>query len=452
MRTEQVQVEVENLIKGMYVCQLDRPWLSTPFPFQGFVVRGERDIAALRKYCQFVYVDVLRGVPPKAGSALNRPWRQATEVEDTSAELLNIPTPNRRLGKDQDLYGISSVPIKVRPDFYRSPRRFRREMKRAQQFHLDLSREVAGVVDDIRVGRALSVRGVRRTTQEMVQSVIRHPDAFVWMIKLRDRDAYSYGHSVRMAVLSAVLGRHLGLSEHQLDRLALGALLCEVGKAKVPRRLLDKKGTLADEEIARLRAHVTDGVEILDRCVGIGDDVIEVVENHHERFDGSGYPEGKFGDQIPLLGRIAGLTDTYDAMTSLRPHTDKVYTAAEATDFLYDHREVLFQGQLVEEFIQALGIYPTGTLVELCTGEVALIKEQNVSQRIQPVVLMVLGSDKRPLDKLERVDLRNYNSTHEDKPVSINRGLASGEFGLDPNVIMEAYEAQRPTWRKLAFG
>ncbi len=452
MRVEQVQVEVEHLIKGMYVCQLDRPWLSTPFPFQGFVVRGARDIAALQKYCSFVYVDVLRGVPPKADSGLNRPWQPEVKTAQYGGEALNIALPRRNLGKNPGAYGISSVPIKVRPDFYRAPAGFRKEMKRAQQFHLDLSRQVAGVVDDIRVGRSINVRGVTRTTQEMVQSIIRHPDAFVWMIKLRDRDDYSYGHSVRMSVLSAVLGRHLGLSEHQLDRVALGSLLCEVGKAKVPRRLLDKKSPLAAEEMARVRSHVTEGVEILDRCVGIGDDVIEVVENHHERFDGSGYPEGKFGDQIPLLGRIAGVTDTYDAMTSLRPYTDQVFTAAQATDFLYNNRDVLFQGQLVEEFIQALGIYPTGTLVELSSGEVALIKEQNVAQRIQPVVLMVLGSDKRPLEKLERVDLRDYNRAHEDKPVSIVRGLAAGEFGLDPNVIMETFEGQRPAWRKLAFG
>ncbi|MEM9529569.1 MAG: HD-GYP domain-containing protein [Pseudomonadota bacterium] len=450
MRVEQVQVEVDNLIKGMYVCQLDRPWLSTPFPFQGFVIRGERDISALQKYCSFVYVDVLRGVPPNADSIANRPWRPGQRFEDDIER--DVPSPARRLGPHEGNFGITAVPIKIRSDFYNAPKGFRKEMKRAQQFHLDLSREVASAVDDVRVGRGLTVRGVKRTARHMVQSIIRHPDAFVWMIKLRDRDSYSYGHSVRMAVLSTVLGRHLGLSEQQLDRLALGSLLCEVGKARLPRRLLEKQGPLTEEEVEKVRAHVTDGVQILDRCVGIGDDIIEVVENHHERFDGSGYPEGKFGDQIPLLARIAGLTDTYDAMTSLRPHTDRVHTAAAATDFLYDHRDVLFQAQLVEEFIQALGIYPTGTLVELSTGEVALIKEQNVDQRIQPVVLMVLNQNKRPLEKLERVDLRDYNHQHEDQPVSIKRGLASGEFGLDPNLIMESWESQRPTWlKKLAF-
>ena len=451
MRVEQVQVEVDHLIKGMYVCQLDRPWLSTPFPFQGFVIRGERDINSLKKYCNFVYVDVLRGVPPSADSALNRPWRKNQHAgDDGHVTLAHRTRPENRPRRDQSA-GITSVPIQVRPEYYNEPKNFRREMKRAQQFHLDLSREVASVIDDVRVGRGLSARGVRRTSQHMVQSIIRHPDAFVWMIKLRDRDAYSYGHSVRCAVMSVVLGRHLGLSELQLDRLAMGSLLCEIGKARLPKRLLEKSGKLSDGEMERLREHVTHGVQILDRCLGIGDDVIEVVENHHERFDGSGYPEGKFGDQIPLLARIAGMVDTYDAMTSLKPYTDKVYTAAQATDHLYDRRDELFQSQLVEEFIQALGIYPTGTLVELSTGEVALIKEQNVKQRIQPIVLMVLDNAKNPLGKLTRVDLRDYNCAHEDEPVSIKRGLASGEFGLDPNVIMESFDAQK-SWRRLAFG
>ncbi|MDJ0655579.1 MAG: DUF3391 domain-containing protein [Xanthomonadales bacterium] len=462
MRVEQVQVDTDHLIKGMYVCQLDRPWLSTPFPFQGFIIRGDKDIAALKKYCSYVYVDVLRGVPPKVDSALNRPWRQAiTENQDPGRVTFHSGSNGRRVKNgnihayddddDDSLAGISASNIKVRQNYYGEPRQFRREIKKAGQYHRRLSEQVAQVIDDIRVGRGLDVRSVRDTARNMVQSVIRHPDAFMWMIKLRHKDAYAHGHSVRAAVLSVVLGRHMGLSEAQLDRLSLGSLLCEIGKAKLPKRLLEKTSPLDDAELKRVRSHVQHGVEILDRCVGIGDDVIEVVYNHHERFDGSGYPEGKVGDQIPLLGRIAGMVDAYDAMTSIKPYTEDVLTAADATDFLYQKRDVLFQGQLVEEFIQALGIYPTGTLVELDTGEVALIKEQNVSQRIQPVLLIVLDTEQKPLEKLRRLNLREYNESH-DKPISIRRGLASGEFGLDPHAIMEAHEAQRFDWRRLAFG
>ncbi len=445
----------------MYVCQLDRPWLSTPFPFQGFVIRGDKDIATLRKYCNWVYVDVLRGVPPQADSALDRPWRTngvTKEIEETRLEFAADPrvttTHKARGGAEalDDLQEITSVPIKVRTEYYSDPKQFQRELKRADQLHRDLAREVSQVIDDIRVGRGLDANGVQRTARHMVSSVIRHPDALIWIIRLRDRDSYSYSHSIRAAVFAAVLGRHLGLSERQLDRLAMGSLLCEVGKARLPRQLLEKKAPLNEQELERLRGHVQAGVEILDRCLGIGDDVIEIVQNHHERFNGSGYPNGKAGDQIPLLARIAGLVDTYDAMTSLKPYTDRIFSPPEATDFLYDQRDVLFQGQLVEEFIQALGIYPTGTLVELSSGEVALITEQNPRKRIQPVVLPVLSGDKKPYSKYRKVDLRRHNRSHEDDPLSIKRALAAGEYGLDPNAIMEQHAAQKFDWRRLAFG
>ncbi len=442
----------------MYVCQLDRPWLSTPFPFQGFVIRGDKDIAALRKYCNWVYIDVLRGVPPQADSALDRPWRTNGVVKEIEVSHMSFaaaprsePVITSGTGLD-DFQEITSVPIKVRADYYDDPKQFRRELKRAGQLHHDLTQEVTRVIDDIRVGRGLEVGGVQRTARHMVSSIVRHPDAFIWIIRLREKDAYGYSHSVRSAVFAAVLGRHLGLSERQLDRLAMGSLLCEIGKAKLPRKLLEKKGPLDEQELERVRGHVRAGVEILDRCLGIGDDVIEVVQNHHERFDGTGYPYGKAGDQIPLLARIAGLVDTYDAMTSLKPYTDTVFSAPEATDFLYDQRDVLFQAQLVEEFIQALGIYPTGTLVELNNGEVALITEQNPRKRIQPVVLPVLNGDKEPYPKYRKVDLRRYNRSHEDEPLSIKRALVAGEYGLDPNAIMEKHAAQKFDWRRLAFG
>lgn len=451
MRVEQVQVEMDKLLKGMYVCALDRPWLSTPFPFQGFVIRGPDDIAELRKYCAFVYIDVLRGVPPEADGGLQRAWTPQ-KVKPSGPRI----TAGEDYSEDPEVFGeqqtqVTALPIQTNPGYYQDPKNFRRELKRAQQIHSDLTRATGQIVDDISVGRGLDLTAVRSSVNTMIGSVIRHPDAFVWMTKLRNKDAYSYSHSVRCSVFSIVMARHMGLSESQLEMLAMGSLLCNVGKAKLPRRLLNQRDPLSDEDINLLHSQVDLGVEILDRCVGINDDVIEVVANHHERFDGSGYPTGKIGDQIPLLARFAGLVDCYDAMVSIKPYTSDVMSTSEAMDFLYDQRNVLFQGQLIEEFIQAMGIYPTGTLVELNTGEVALIQAQNVRNRIQPEILMVLDARKNMVDKFSLVDMRKHNTRTDNRPLSIKRALTAGEFGLDPNKIMETHASQKWDWRKLAF-
>ena len=454
MRVEQVQVEMHKLLKGMYVCALDRSWLSTPFPFQGFVIRGPDDIAELRKYCAFVYVDVLRGVPPEPDGGLTRSWKP----KKISPGLPRITTGEGYSGEpeDQDLFHepqtqINALPIQTNPDYYQEPHHFRRELKRAQQIHTDLTRATSQIIDDISVGRGLDLGAVRSSVNSMIGSVIRHPDAFVWMTKLRNKDSYSYDHSVRCAVFSIVMARHIGLDESQLELLAIGSLLCNVGKARLPRRLLKEREQLSDEDIMLLHSQVDLGVDILRRCAGINDEVIEVVANHHERFDGSGYPSGKVGDQIPLLARFAGLIDCYDAMVSIKPYTDLVMSTSEAMDYLYNQRNVLFQGQLIEEFIQAMGIYPTGTLVELNTGEVALIQAQNVRNRIQPEILMVLDAGKKMVDKFRLVDIRKHNASTSDRPISIRRALTAGEFGLDPNKIMSAHASQKWDWRKLAF-
>ncbi len=450
MRVEQVQVNVENLIKGMYVCALDRPWLSTPFPFQGFVIKTEADIKALRKYCEYVYVDVLRGVPPTVETGQNEIWAKSADRVANLANRLDgqLLEKSRAVQRDGS---IKALPVKINYEAHPAPKSFSRELKRAESFQAELSSAMTRVMDDIRVGRGLEVSSLRRSASNMLHSVIRHPDAFVWMIKLRDKDEYAYGHAVRTSVYAMVLGRHIGLSEQQLETLAMGALLSQIGKARLPRALLEKREPLTSEELEKVRSHVDIGVDLLARCVGISDDVVTIVQNYHERFDGSGYPNGLVGDQIPLLARLAGLVDVYDAMTSRRPYAEEVLTTSEAMDYLYDQRDLKFQGQLVEEFIQALGIYPTGTLVELSTGEVALIIEQNYKQRIQPLVLVVLNNNKQPVSKPRKIDLRLHNAAEPDLPISIKRALAAGEYDLDPGEIMTQFHDQRFDWRKFSI-
>ena len=421
MRQEHVQVSVHHVARGMYVCGLDRPWLSTPFPFQGFVVRSDRDIEQLKAHCNYVYVDTARGV---------RPDISYTET----AGFLN---------RDLERTHIRAARIKVRPDFYAPPKKLNREIKRARAVHDQLTRAVCDVIADLRVGRPVDIMAARRAAGDMIRSVIRHPDAFVWLIRLKDADEYAHSHSVRSAVLAIVLGRHLGLPEDELEDLALGVLLCDVGKARLPQGLLRKVDPLDVEELQQVQSHVDHSVDILQEIGGLSERIVSIVESHHERFDGSGYPYGLEGDRIPLFGRIAGLVDTYDAMTSARPHTRERRTAAEAMDYLYQHRDILFQKQLVEEFIKAIGIYPTGSVVELTSGEIGIIEAQNPNERLHPEVLIVHGADGTPVTRFRSINLTEHNQRHPDRRIDIERAVDPDDHSLEVQQILAQRAAQR---------
>ena len=345
--------------------------------------------------------------------------------------------------------GATASIIPTSPDYYPEPSKFSRELKRGHETYESLLSAATTVIDGARAGLALDVLPLLKPLKKMIASVIQHPDAMVWRRKLHKHESYLIGHSVRSSVLATVLARDMGLAEQQLERVALGALLCQIGKTKLPRSLLEKSGPLSVGEMVRVHGFVEFGVEMLKSCNNVELDVVDIVKNHHERFDGSGYPVGKRGDQIPVLARLVGLVDWYDTMTSKKPYTDRVISSTEAMDYLYQQRDVLFQSQVVEEFIQALGIYPNGNLVELNTGEVALVQSQDLKHRTQPRIIMVLDRDKHHYPSYDVIDLRGYNLENPDSARLIKKALGVGAYDLDPNKIIEAAGAgESKGWRK----
>ncbi|MDX1569710.1 MAG: HD domain-containing phosphohydrolase [Xanthomonadales bacterium] len=340
--------------------------------------------------------------------------------------------------------------IKVAPDYYPEPAKFDRELKRAAPIYEELSKAAAEMINTVRMGQSLQVDLVEKPVADMIKSIIRHPDAMVWQRKLASQHQYLSGHAVRCAVISVVLGRTMGMVEAQLEQLAMGSLLCQVGKTKLPRKLLEKEGPLTDEELEKIRQFIPIGVQMLEDA-GVSQEIVEIVANHQERLDGSGYPKGKAENEIPMLARIVALADWYDAMTTRKPHTEKVISATDAMDELYKQRDVLFQGEVVEAFIQGFGIYPCANFVELNSGEVALVEAQNRQNRTQPVIRLVLNSGKHKMSSYETIDLLKHNKTAE-APLTIKRALPDGAFDLDPSEIMAAETSAKKGWLKGMFG
>ena len=401
----EVRISVQGLALGMYVSRLDRPWLETPFPLHGLAIDSDEAIAKLRRICSHVWVDILRGTAPD-------PRYLAFEQAAPS-------TPGQ--GEFEQL---RKTDWSIRSDF-------KAELLQAEHVHAVLEGSIAEVMDDLQEGKHLNVERLKDGVDAMIDSILRNPTAFVWLKEMKRRDSYAYQHAMGCAIWSASFGRHLGLERDELQVLALGGLLCDVGKVRIAPELLARPAALTEGEMRQVREHVRHGLDILELTPGLPPRIAEIVATHHERHDGSGYPNGLAGSQIPIFGRIVGVVDSYDAMTSVRPYA-KSRSPHEAVNELYQQRGKLFQPELVEQFIQNCGIYPTGTLVELSNGQVAVITDVHSLKRLRPRVMLLLDVDKLPLKQFRELDLGEVELDEQGFPLVVKRGLPIGAYGLDP--------------------
>ncbi len=388
------KIAVAELEIGMYVSELDRPWLETPFLFQGFYIRNQDEIVALRSHCQSIVVD--------------------TRVEDDAP--------------------VADAPPAPRPE--RPPaeamRELKDEIKQASGIHVAVYTSVEEVMGELRSAGKLNVHKLENAVEPMVDSVLRNPAAMSCLMRIRRKGGYLYSHSLASSVWATVLGREIGLDRDGLRVAALGAMLLDVGKTQIPEKLLSKPGKLDAAEMALMRRHVELGMELLKKAGEVDARVLDMVAHHHERYNGSGYPAKLKGAEIPVYGRIAGVVDTYDAMITSRPYasTQSSYGALRQLRALAG---IDFQAEIVDQFTQAIGIFPTGTLVLLNTGEVAVVTAQSRIRRLRPEVMIILDAEKKPLADYRVVDLNQVSATADDQAsLWIESGLEPGAYGVDP--------------------
>jgi HD-GYP domain-containing protein (c-di-GMP phosphodiesterase class II) len=316
-------------------------------------------------------------------------------------------------------------------EFYEDTVEIKVEIGQAQDAHAQASAVVAETMESIRRGGKLDVAVLNAVVSPMIDSLLRNRDALAWLSRIKQTDDYTYGHSVSCAIYAIAFGRHLGLPREDLETLGLGGLLLDVGQTRVPRELLGKKEPLTPKELAAVRAHVAHGVAILSEHDGLDPRVLAMVKWHHERYDGGGYPEGLKGPDIPVFARIAGVVDFYDALITPRVYAPAI-SPFDATRELNKRADSEFQSEMVEQFIQAVGVFPNGALVELSTGEVAIVVDQNRARRLRPKIMLILDRDKRPIAAPRTIDLREHPAEPGDKQALwIDRGLPTGAYGID---------------------
>ena len=506
------KVFTTDLKVGMFVADLDRPWVDTPFLLQGFVIEDDEQIAALRTHCEYVIVDRARSVgdqfeaAPSGGTAQQH-GAGAGSVQATAAAApskaklkpVEPPAPGKatpklkmiRLeevsrggarpggstgGDDEDsgdsmfgrvLGGLKGMlgggggarkpaatprPVAVPEPQPESPQEFEarasllppgiqvqtyqnvvsveEEAPRAREVIAQSTDLLDKLVQDIRLGQSFEVERVEEIVDDMVDSIVRNPQALMWVAKLREQDITAYGHGLQVSVYLTSFGRHLGFPRAQLSQLAQVGLLLDIGKIRLPRELLQKQGRLTDSEFDSAKAHVQHGVEILKETPNFPRDVLAGIEQHHERMNGSGYPKGLVGEEIGIFGRMAGIVDCFAALTNHRPYAAAV-SSYEALRSIAAWGGEYFHEPLVQQFVSSVGVFPVGSLIELNTGEVAIVVEHSKVRRLKPRVLVVTDPDKQPVSYPSMLDLLYNPKRGGDEAAFIKRGLAPGAYGLD---------------------
>jgi len=406
---KQSKVLVEDIELGMYVSQLDRPWVETPFLFQGFHVNSPQDIQELRKYCEYVYVDEEQS----RVTITAKPINSAASAADSAKVVLKTDNAPKDLGD------------------------FRHQLNTAIKVHENTKLFINRVMHDIRLGKNVDVKQAKQLVSQLAENVVTNPTALVWLTQLKNKDEYTSLHSLNVCILSLFFGRSLKLPENQLHTLGLGALLHDVGKLKVPAEVLNKPGRLSDEEFGVMKQHTVFGYDLMRNQGELSNDALDIIVQHHERLNGRGYPYQLEHGQISEYSKIVSIVDVYDAITSKRVyHTET--TPFNALNDIYKLREKEFDKRLVEQFIKCLGIYPIGSLVELSTGQVGIVVFFSEKSHLSPTVMLVLDEHKKPYDQYRYVNLGSQVwQKHGAKP-EIKRIADPAEFGLDlPEIVFK---------------
>ena len=507
------QISVQRLAHGMFVAELDRPWLDTPFLLQGFAIDSAIEIETLGKYCRYVFVDLelsdpavadrIReaeklsrhdgndvrkqdfrslagsgGAPAAAKSAAiarpaGRPARIRNDPKVTAStqerfrDLIRSTSgmdvapsedgsPLRRLiARLSGLFGsggrsrssarskaaarasrsavqaevAATLPPGAKIVRYAEQSSVVQELPRARRSLNEGEGILQRVIKDVKSGAIPQVEKVQEVVTDMVDSMVDNPDALMWVARLRDEDASTYNHGVRVALYMIALGRHIGFPKEQLSYLGMIGMLADVGKIKLPRALLEKPGMLNPTEHSIVKEHVRLGLEALTQTGPLPPEVQEGIAQHHERLDGSGYPKGLAGDDIGIYGRIAGIADCFAAMITSRPYAN-AQAPQDALMNMYQWAGTSFQEALVEQFVQSVGVFPVGSLIELNSGEIAVVVAQNRIKRLEPKVLLLTWPDKRPLANPVERDLFRNGRDEQGRQIRIARGLPAGAYGL----------------------
>lgn len=360
----------------MHVVELDRPWSGTPFLLQGFIIQSPSELDELRLHCQHVVIQVRR--EHVAGFRQNLEKKRANRQDEQK-----LPAIMRGPQSKTRVKYLNQVSFK--------------EAVEASRMSFDSARSLSrSVLESLRLGHALNLEECKEVVDEVVNSVLQHEDALRFLTLIKNKEEYTAEHSMNVCVLTAAFARHLGLKEFEIRQLALCGLLHDVGKSRIPLEILNKPGRFTREEAHIMAEHTTHGRNILMSASTENLFTVDVAHSHHERINGKGYPRSLREQQISFYARLVSIVDAYDAMTSERVY-GTCKSSQQALQEILKSRGTHFDHQLATEFVKSMGIYRAGALVEMVTGQLAIVIHDNKSAFRKPRVLLVTDAAKKPL-------------------------------------------------------
>jgi HD-GYP domain-containing protein (c-di-GMP phosphodiesterase class II) len=368
---------------------MEGSWLSHPFWKTKFLLADPADLEALRSSgVPYIWIDISQGCD--AGGPEPAPEAEAPPPPPPPAP--EPPPP-------------ASAPVSKRPERIS----LSDEMEAAAEVVNRSKQAVMSMFSEARLGRAVSREDSAQVVEELTQSVWRNPSALISLARLKTRDDYTYMHSVAVCALMISLGRQLGLSEEQTREAGLAGLLHDMGKAVMPLEVLNKPGKLTDDEFTIIKSHPERGHEMLLSGEGVSAVALDVCLHHHERPDGKGYPHGLTDQQISLFAKMGAVCDVYDAITSNRPYKAG-WDPAESIGKMASWRNGQFDETVFQAFVKSLGIYPTGSLVRMKSGRLAVVVEQNESSMVNPKVKVFFSTKSEMRISVELIDLSSPSS------------------------------------------
>lgn len=387
---EKVEMRTCDLRVGMYVCELDRPWLETPFLLQGFQITSDADIEALMRYCEHVFIDLRR-----------------TRIINTKYDA--VPSG-----------GLAHKKASIFD---------KKALETSTTAHKQTTTILKTFAQEIRFGQSPTLHLAKDAVSDCVSGVISNPTAMMFMTRLRNKDEYTSQHAFSVCVYSIILGRLLGFDAAQLENLGTCGLLHDVGKLEIPDFILNKPGKLTDEEKLIMQSHTKLGRDILMSGRDLFSGTVDVALGHHENMDGTGYPRGLEGYQLNTNCKIVGIVDKYDAITTHRPYRpgqDHLSAVSILNSLIKDNK---IDSKLASTFISYLGIYPPGTIVELSSGELGIVIGSTPAHRLRPQVFLVRDSNKAPMQCF--ADISEKSVDEQGRPYRIVSAHKPGYLGID---------------------
>ena len=356
------KVNKEDLKLGMFIHDLNCGWMEHSFLRNSFMLRKESDLLKIiNSGISEVYIDTIKGI-----DALDAPTQAEVEKDLAARMLDSIQHPRPVADKTSH----------------------QEELAFAKHIQKEANKVIHSMLTDVRLGKQIQVERLQPVVSQITDSILRNQGTLVSLCRIREGDTYTFQHSVSVCTLLVTFCRYMEMSPEIIHEAGIGGMLHDIGKMRVPDHILNKPAKLTDPEFEIMKSHVTLGLETLSQTPGISQTVIQIAGEHHERFEGSGYPSQVKGKEISELGRMAAIVDVYDAITSNRIYHKGMEPPA-ALKKLFEWSNHHFDEELVQHFIQAIGIYPVGSLVKLASKRLAVILEQGSAGLLLPKVRVI---------------------------------------------------------------